>query len=190
MQYYMASPVSLRGIVEAVRDVYNDIDIPEVSEEDAKAASATYGPYWKVIFEAFKKRRSPHIGSTLSSFLEEEGILDEVTREALENIKAANTRYIKRTNWTTEEVIKLLEGCMWVQEGVGQDDLPDDIKQINFGVDECISQFKDFLIPDDQMGAMGYCPEEDVVYHIGPIPERVKYESEDKVSKNDFLNKF
>lgn len=72
---------------------------------------------------------------------------------------------LKRTNWTTEEVIELIEG----QRLFSVDGKPaDDFGRHNDGITAARQMFEDFLRPDDQFGAMAYDPESKNVYHVGP----------------------
>lgn len=74
---------------------------------------------------------------------------------------------LKRDNWTTEEVMKIVEGCKIVQiEGK----YSERIEEYNMVIDNVINQFYDFQRPLDDFGAMAYCPEEDMIYHVGSIP--------------------
>lgn len=77
----------------------------------------------------------------------------------------------QRDNWTNEQILKFLEGQKLVN-GVGvvdnycqdHNDVIDDIKDF----------FYDFIRPQEEFGAMGYCVEEDTVYHIGGLPESIR----------------
>jgi hypothetical protein len=40
----------------------------------------------------------------------------------------------------------------------------------NFGLENAIDVFADFDRPLDEFGAMGFCVEENQIFHIGPIP--------------------
>lgn len=80
-----------------------------------------------------------------------------------------STRTLKRTNFTTEEVIKILQGCK-ISDAKG-DTSSKFCTDHNDAIDGAISTFYDYLRPADEFGAMAYCPEEDVTYHIGTIPE-------------------
>lgn len=73
---------------------------------------------------------------------------------------------LKRNNWTTEEVIKLLESQKIAKIDGSVDG---DCENHNFVVDEMVSFFYDFLRPVEEMGAMAYCPETSEVYHIGEV---------------------
>ena len=67
-------------------------------------------------------------------------------------------------SWTNEEIFKYLDGLML------KGDL-DYFKEYNWAVSDVRCFFQDFTIPVEEFGAMGYYAEEDVVYHIGAIPE-------------------
>ena len=95
---------------------------------------------------------NPHIGSSLLDFQLSEGIL-------------------KRNKWTTEEVIKILKGQLLTDNEGNSDNLPEDIQNMNRGIEQCIEEFEGFTLPVDQYGAIAYCPENNVVYHIGPEPK-------------------
>lgn len=76
---------------------------------------------------------------------------------------------LKRTNWTTEEVIELIEG----QRLFGMDGKPsDDFGRHNDGIVAARQMFEDFLLPEDEFGAMAYDPVSNNIYHIGPRPPR------------------
>lgn len=77
----------------------------------------------------------------------------------------------QRTNWSNEQILKFLDGQKIVNgEGVvdnycqGHNDTIDDIKDF----------FYDFMRPETEFGATGYCVEEDTVYHIGGLPEPLR----------------
>lgn len=72
---------------------------------------------------------------------------------------------LKRTNWTTEEVIGLIEGCrLYDMDGKEDTTFGTHSDAITL-VRHC---FEDFLRPDTESGAMAYDPESGNVYHIGP----------------------
>lgn len=79
-----------------------------------------------------------------------------------------NERTFKRTNWTTEEVIELIQGQKIVN-GNGEED--ERCKQYNQVVDEIADYFYDFVRPVTEFGAMGLCNEDAQIYHIGGVPE-------------------
>lgn len=76
---------------------------------------------------------------------------------------------LKRTNWTTEEVINLISSQKIVNGNWEEDD---HCKAHNSVVDDIVDFFYDFIRQEDEMGAMAYCEETGEVYHIGQIPER------------------
>lgn len=73
----------------------------------------------------------------------------------------------KRTNWTTEEVIEILKGQKLVSPSGRNNEF---VHSHNQGVDSCIDMFEDFQRPQEEFGAMGYCLEDQTIYHIGTIP--------------------
>ena len=79
-----------------------------------------------------------------------------------------NNRTLKRTGWTTEEVIKILKGCK-IADANGEATSQFCVDH-NDAIDDAINTFYDYLRPADEFGAMAYCPEEDTTYHIGTIP--------------------
>jgi len=81
-----------------------------------------------------------------------------------------NTMNLKRDNWTTEEVMKILKGCK-ICDGEGKATSKFCVDH-NAAIDDAIDAFFDFTRPLDEMGAMAYCPEEDMIYHVGAIPDR------------------
>ncbi len=72
---------------------------------------------------------------------------------------------LKRTNWTTEEVIHLVDG-MKLCTADGSE--PPDVKAHNAACDMVIDSFRDYLIPETEFGAMAFCPDNQTTYHIGP----------------------
>lgn len=79
---------------------------------------------------------------------------------------------LKRDNWTTEEVIKLIQHWRLSPGDPGNEQQVKECDDHNYVIDSICCSFQDFLRPDEEMGAMAYCPEEDIVYHIGKIPPR------------------
>lgn len=79
-------------------------------------------------------------------------------------------RKFKRDNWTTQEVIDLIEGQILV-DGNGEES--ESVKDINDGVRQAAEIFYDFLRPVEEMGAMAYEVNEKIVYHVGQIPEEL-----------------
>jgi hypothetical protein len=73
---------------------------------------------------------------------------------------------LKRDNWTNEEVIKLLEGRKISGKGGVEDEY---CKVWNEGIESAKEAFYDFQREESDYSAMAYNPEEDAVYHIGPI---------------------
>jgi hypothetical protein len=78
---------------------------------------------------------------------------------------------LKRTGWTNDEVIKILEGRkIYVKEGEG---VAAWIKEHNDTIDQCIYQFWDFKAePDDSFSAMAYETDNGQIYVISePMPQ-------------------
>lgn len=75
----------------------------------------------------------------------------------------------KRDNWTNEQILHFLDGQKIV-DGNGVE--TEHCKGHNAVIEEVKAFFYDFTRPTSEMGAMGYCEEEDMLYHIGEIPER------------------
>ncbi len=73
----------------------------------------------------------------------------------------------KRTNWTTEEVIHILEGLRLVDRN-GKE--TKELKTMNFSLIEAICQFEDFLRDPNEFGAMAFDTELKEIVHIGKIP--------------------
>jgi hypothetical protein len=88
-------------------------------------------------------------------------------------------RTFKRDNWTNEQIIKFLDG----QKIVNGDGIEtDSCKEHNAVIDNVKAFFYDFTRPIEEFGAMGYCVEEDIIYHIGGIPEEfAKQWKEDRI---------
>jgi hypothetical protein len=77
-------------------------------------------------------------------------------------------RTFKRDNWTNEQIIKFLDGQKIVRgDGIETDYCNDH----NAVIEDVKAFFYDFMRPVEEFGAMGYCAEEDMVYHIGGVPE-------------------
>ena len=73
---------------------------------------------------------------------------------------------LKRDNWTNEEVIKLLE----LQKLSSVNKAKDEYCLLwNETIDSVKNAFYDFQREESDYAAMAYCPEDDMVYHIGPI---------------------
>lgn len=65
--------------------------------------------------------------------------------------------------WTNDKIFSLLDSLQLKEDSdyaASYNDVIDDVKDF----------FYDFTRPIEEMGAMGYCEEEDIVYHIGHIP--------------------
>ena len=73
-------------------------------------------------------------------------------------------RTFKRDNWTNKEVMAFLQDCMLSPEDSQKFANP------NFALENAIEVFEDFDRPLDEFGAMGFCVEENQIFHIGPIP--------------------
>lgn len=82
-----------------------------------------------------------------------------------------STKNLKRDNWTNEEVIKILNGIKICEIDENGDPILC-TGPFNAGINSAIYQFQDFIRPIEQPGAMAYCPEEDMIYHIGEKPSR------------------
>lgn len=78
-------------------------------------------------------------------------------------------RNLKRTGWTTEEVMKILADCK-ISGGKSAASIQY-CTDHNDAINDAINTFYDYLRPADEFGAMAYCPEENMTYHIGTIPE-------------------
>lgn len=87
------------------------------------------------------------------------------------------SKTFQRTNWSNEQILKFLDGQkIYRGDGVvdnycqDHNDVVDDIKEF----------FRGFTIPKEEFGAMGYCVEEDTIYHIGELPEPVRTSIKDE----------
>ena len=78
---------------------------------------------------------------------------------------------LKRDNWTNDEVIKIIKGCKLVRNKNKGEEESKLVKDHNFGIDSALSNFYSFQADPKEFGALAYCPEEDMIYHIGDIPE-------------------
>ena len=72
---------------------------------------------------------------------------------------------LKRTNWTTEEVIGLIEGCRLYNMDGNEDTVGGTHSD---AITTVLQTFGDFLRPENQSGAMAYDPASKQVYHVGP----------------------
>lgn len=90
-------------------------------------------------------------------------------------------RTFKRDNWTNEQILKFLDGQKIVRgDGVECDYC----KEHNGVIEDVKAFFYDFTRPIEEFGAMGYCVEEDIIYHIGAIPDEMAKQWEKENIKN------
>ena len=80
---------------------------------------------------------------------------------------------LKRDNWTTEEVIKIIEGRKLYRPNGNLAEFQDDHNAI---VDDVVDAFRGFQTPQEQFGALAYDTETGFIVHIGEIPEEMKIE--------------
>ena len=73
---------------------------------------------------------------------------------------------LKRDNWTNEEVIKLLASQRISSRG---GEITEYCESWNTAIDSAQEMFSDFQRETGDYAAMAYCPENDMIYHIGPI---------------------
>ena len=71
----------------------------------------------------------------------------------------------KGASMTNEQIFELLESLQMTKGDAEY------MEKYNGVVDDIKFFFYDFTRPVEEFGAMGYCVEEDMVYHIGGIPE-------------------
>lgn len=83
----------------------------------------------------------------------------------------------QRTNWSNEQVVKFLDGQK-ICRGDGRVD--EYCQKHNDVIDDVKEFFRGFTVPEEEFGAMGYCVEEDMVYHIGGLPEPLRAPIEEK----------
>lgn len=80
---------------------------------------------------------------------------------------------LKRDNWTTEEVIKLILGSkVCDSNGIPLASQGDH----NSIVEEVASVFKDFQRPKKEFGALAYDSDSGHVVHVGDIPKEMLQE--------------
>lgn len=83
----------------------------------------------------------------------------------------------QRTNWSNEQILKFLDG----QKIINGEGIVDNYCQDHNDVIEDIKDFfYDFMRPETEFGATGYCVEEDTVYHIGGLPEPLRVPIEEE----------
>jgi hypothetical protein len=80
---------------------------------------------------------------------------------------------LKRDNWKNQEIIDLLKGNKISLEDNPNFDEEDlvIINNHNFGIDQCIYTFYDFMRNEKEFGAMAYDLETKSLYQIGEIPK-------------------
>lgn len=78
------------------------------------------------------------------------------------------SKTFQRTNWSNEQILHFLDGQKIVN-GAGEVD--EHCQEFNDVVDDIKEFFRGFTVSEEEFGAMGYCVEEDAVYHIGALPE-------------------
>jgi hypothetical protein len=69
--------------------------------------------------------------------------------------------------WTNEWLFELLDGLKMFKGDV------EFVEYYNGVIDDVKDFFYDFTRPIEEFGAIGYCVEEDMIYHIGAIPEEM-----------------
>ena len=77
--------------------------------------------------------------------------------------------------WTNAEVFSLLESLRLKEN-------PDCTVTTRYNgvIDDVQAYFYDFMRPVEEFGAMGYCEEEDIIHHIGGIPEEMSEQWKEK----------
>ncbi len=83
----------------------------------------------------------------------------------------------QRTNWSNEQILKFLDGQKLVN---GNGEVDNYCQDHNDTIDDIKDFFYDFMRPETEFGATGYCVEEDTVYHIGGLPEPLRVPIEEK----------
>jgi len=81
---------------------------------------------------------------------------------------------LKRTNWTNDEVIRILEGCkICIDEKDRESEHLAYLKAHNEGVEQAIIQFYDFKAdPEESYSAKAYDPLLDQIFVISePLPQ-------------------
>jgi hypothetical protein len=86
-------------------------------------------------------------------------------------------RTFQRTNWSNEQILHFLDGQKIVN-GAGEVD--EHCQEFNDVVDDIKEFFRGFTVPKEEFGAMGYCVEEDQIYHIGGLPEPLRVPIEEE----------
>lgn len=80
-------------------------------------------------------------------------------------------RTFQRTSWSNEQILHFLDGQKMCR---GEGTVDNYCQDHNDVIDDIKDFFYDFMRPIEEFGAMGYCVEEDMVYHIGGLPEPLK----------------
>ena len=81
------------------------------------------------------------------------------------------TAFCGSNNWSNEQILHFLDGQKIVN-GAGEVD--NYCQDHNDVIDDIKDLFYDFMRPETEFGAMGYCVEEDQIYHIGGLPEPLR----------------
>jgi len=98
---------------------------------------------------------------------------------------------LKRTNWTNDEVIDILEGCKIVIEDKDRDDEHFyALEARNTGIDQAIYQFYDFKAdPEESFSAMAYDPLLKQIFVISPPMPQTEEEHQEYLRKQEEKNK-
>ena len=100
---------------------------------------------------------------------------------------------LKRTNWTNDEVINILEGCkIHIEDRHRKDKHFYALEARNAGIDQAIYQFCDFKAdPEESFSAMGYDPLLKRIFVISPpMPQtEEEYQAYLKKEREKSLNK-
>ena len=75
---------------------------------------------------------------------------------------------LKRTNWTTEEIIEILKDRLRVENLYNLTD------EFNMAIESLLDEFEACLYPEESFGAFAYDTEKKEFVHIGLIPENCK----------------
>jgi hypothetical protein len=98
---------------------------------------------------------------------------------------------LKRTNWTNDEVIDILEGCkIHIEDRHREDKHFYALEARNAGIEQAIIQFCDFKAdPEESFSAMAYDPLLKQIFVISPPMPQTEEEHQAYLKKQEEKNK-
>jgi len=98
---------------------------------------------------------------------------------------------LKRTNWTNDEVINILEGCkIHIEDRHRKDKRFYTLEARNHGIEQAIIQFCDFKAdPEESFSAMAYETDNGQIYVISEPMPQTEEEHQAYLKKQEEKNK-